>query len=87
MGADPLPLPPSLSKTCNKTNNKGIVHRDVKLENCLLDDQQRLKLADFGLGNFANEMLMTSCGSVGDDDFSMRALLLLFEMLVCVMCA
>ncbi len=46
-------------------HSKGIVHRDVKLENCLLDEaQQHVKLSDFGLGtSYLNAPLCTSCGS------------------------
>jgi len=30
-------------------HKKGIAHRDMKLENCFLDKDCRLKIADFGL--------------------------------------
>lgn len=42
-----------------------ISHRDIKLQNILLDEYNDLKLLDFGLGNFyrVNEKLTTSCGT------------------------
>ena len=43
----------------------GVCHRDLKPENILLDNQNNLKLCDFGLGNVYNpgERLKTACGS------------------------
>lgn len=47
-------------------HSKGIVHRDLKLENLLLDKHKNIVITDFGFVNSFgpnNELMKTSCGS------------------------
>ena len=47
-------------------HQKGIVHRDLKLENLLLSKTNLLKIIDFGLSSYydSNKLLSTPCGSL-----------------------
>ncbi|CAI2028338.1 hypothetical protein SEUBUCD646_0H02680 [Saccharomyces eubayanus] len=50
----------------NYMHSKGLVHRDLKLENLLMDKHENLVITDFGFVNEFfedNELMSTSCGS------------------------
>ena len=46
-------------------HQNGICHRDMKLENVLLDSENKIKIVDFGFSRKYNEIetLETFCGS------------------------
>lgn len=42
-----------------------LAHRDIKLENCFLDENAVVKIADFGLTKNAENPMKTKCGTPG----------------------
>lgn len=59
------PIFKQLLETVKYIHEQGIAHRDLKLENVLLDDFGHIKIIDFGFSRFADpgQMLTTPCGT------------------------
>jgi serine/threonine protein kinase len=45
-------------------HSQGVIHRDLKLENILLDEKKRPCLADFGIAHLADATRLTATGSI-----------------------
>ncbi|MAE63871.1 MAG: hypothetical protein CMJ18_06320 [Phycisphaeraceae bacterium] len=56
---DVLEIIPQLCDALSYAHSKGVVHRDIKPDNILIDDEGRVRIADFGLAKLANEDLPT----------------------------
>lgn len=55
-----------LTQAIKYCHSLGIIHRDLKLENILLDENYNVKICDFGFARQTdkNQMLKTFCGSL-----------------------
>ena len=59
------PLGKQILETIQYIHQQGIAHRDLKLENVLMDEFGHIKIIDFGFSRFADpgQMFATPCGS------------------------
>lgn len=57
------PLFKQILETVNYIHQQGIAHRDLKLENIMMDAHGCIKIIDFGFSRFANQLCSTPCGS------------------------
>ena len=54
----------SASDALNYAHSKGVLHRDIKPANLLLDQQNNLWIADFGLAKLAEQNAVTATGDI-----------------------
>jgi len=62
--ADFLRVAVEICDALDAAHSKGIVHRDIKLENIMLTKEGNIKVADFGLASITTGTRMTQAGQV-----------------------
>ncbi|MHB8581146.1 MAG: protein kinase domain-containing protein, partial [Ignavibacteriaceae bacterium] len=68
-GGSPLPLKTAINYTIQiaeglqAAHEKGIVHRDIKSANIMVNEKEQIKIMDFGLAKFAGGSKVTKLGT------------------------
>ena len=62
-----------LLETVGCLHSQGVVHRDLKLDNMLLDDEMNIKILDFGFSHHGDASSLSS--NVGTDSYMAPELL------------
>ncbi|HSH16053.1 MAG TPA: serine/threonine-protein kinase, partial [Verrucomicrobiae bacterium] len=65
--AQALAIVPAICEALQYAHDEGVLHRDVKPENILLDAKGRVKIADFGIAKLAGEGRATFLSPGGED--------------------